>query len=192
MSIRVFLAISLNSKIREALDLFQDQVDSILPIKWVPPDSMHLTVKFLGDIFEEQVPVLKQALGKLDKDTSPFSLTIKGLGGFPSLQRPRILWAGVSGAVDHLEILVSCVESALSPLGYAQESRPYHPHLTLSRIKSNSREIGRIIETSDLLRQEWMFGDLRVDRLCLFQSRLTSHGATYSLLWEWPFGKMSV
>ncbi|GJL51260.1 MAG: RNA 2',3'-cyclic phosphodiesterase [Nitrospirales bacterium] len=192
MSIRVFLAISLNSEICEALDQFQDHAASILTVKWVRPDSMHLTVKFLGDIEPGHVAVLQEALREVVEDTAQFSLRIKGIGGFPSLQRPRVLWAGVFGEVDHLEVLVSCVESALSPLGYAQESRPYHPHLTLSRIKSNTREIGRIIESSDLLKQEWVFGNVIVDRLCLFQSRLTSHGAIYSLLCELPFGKKNV
>ncbi|GJL64409.1 MAG: RNA 2',3'-cyclic phosphodiesterase [Nitrospirales bacterium] len=189
MSIRVFLAIRLNSEIREALDHFQDHVASILPVKWVPSDSMHLTVKFLGDIEPEQVSVLQEALREVVADTAQFSLRIQGLGGFPSLQKPRILWVGVSGAVDHLDVLVACVESALSPLGYAKEVRPYHPHLTLSRIKTNTREIGRIIETSDLLKQKCVFGNVLVDRLGLYQSRLTSHGAIYSMLWELPFGK---
>ena len=184
MFIRAFLAIDLNATIREALDEFQDQVAPILAIKWVLPHSMHLTVKFLGDIDGGQVTGVQDALREVVKDASPFSLTIKGLGGFPSLQRPRILWAGVSGEVDHLEWLVACVESALSPLGFVQEDRPYHPHLTLSRIKSNSREIGKIITTSDLFKKEWAFGDLPVDRLCLFQSQLTPKGAIYSTLWD--------
>ena len=189
MSIRAFLAIDLNPSIRKALDQFQDQVDPILSIKWVVPSSIHLTVKFLGDIQEEQVPVLQEALREVVKETSSFLLTIKGLGGFPSLQKPRILWVGVSGEVDHLELLVACVESALSPLGFAQEDRPFHPHLTLSRIKSNSREIGRLLESSDLLKKECVFGDLTVDRLCLFQSQLTPNGAIYSKLWELSLGE---
>ena len=101
---------------------------------------------------------------------------------FTLLQRPRILWAGVSGDVDHLELQVACVESALSQLGFAQEDRLYHPHLTLSRIKSNFREIGKILETSDLFKKEWVFGELAVNRLCFFQSQLTPRGAIYSRL----------
>ena len=186
MSLRAFLAIDLNDDIREALDRFQDQADSILPVKWVPPNSMHLTVKFLGDIQEAQVTSIQEVLQKVVREMMPFSLTIKGIGGFPSLERPRILWAGVEGEADHLEVLVTCVESALGLLGFAQESRPYHPHLTLSRIKGNSREIGKIIDTSDWLKKEWAFGDLLVDQLSLFQSQLTPKGAIYSRLWELP------
>ena len=192
MSIRAFLAIDLNASIRDALDRFQNQADSVLSVKWVLPQSMHLTVKFLGDIQEGQVKVLQEVLEGVVKEISPFSLTIKGIGGFPSLQRPRILWAGVAGEVDHLEVLVSCIESALSPLGFALEDRAYHPHLTLSRIKSNSREIGKTIGVFDLFKKEWVFGDLTVDRLCLFQSQLTPRGAIYSRLWELPLEKFPI
>ena len=184
MSIRAFLAIDLNASIRNALDRFLDHADRILPIKWVSPNSMHLTVKFLGDIDEGQVTVLHDKLREVVKETLSFTLTVRGLGGFPSLQRPRILWAGVTGEVDHLEVLVACIESVLGPMGFAQEDRPYHPHLTLSRIKTNSREIGKIIESSELFKKEWFFGDLLVDRLCLFQSQLTPKGAIYSRLWD--------
>ena len=187
MSIRTFLAIDLNASIREALNDFQSQANSILPVRWIAPESMHVTVKFLGDIQECQVTTLHEALQGVIKEMSPFSLMIKGLGGFPSLQRPRVLWAGVSGEVDHLEVFVSCVESALRASGFAQETRPYHPHLTLSRIKSNSREIGKILEASGLLQQECVFGELVVDRLCLFRSQLGSSGPQYSCLWDLPF-----
>ena len=187
MSIRVFLAIELDPLIQDAFDRFQDQAGSILPVKWVSPQSIHLTIKFIGDIDQQQVPIIQEELQEIAQTTQPFRLTIKGLGGFPSLHRPRIFWAGVSGEVDHLEVFVACVETAMNTLGYIQEERPYHPHLTLSRIKSNSREIGRMLETSDLLKQEWVFGELLVDRLCLFQSQLTPNGARYSKLWDLPF-----
>ena len=186
MFIRAFLAIDLNDSIREALSRFQVQASNVLPIKWTSPQAMHLTVKFLGDIQAEQVPVLKRTLQKVVKEMPPFDLTIKGLGGFPSLARPRILWSGVTGDVDHLEVFVACIESALSKVGFTLEERPYHPHLTLSRIKSNSREIGKTIETSDLLNKDWVFGNLTVDRLHLFQSHLTPNGAIYSKIWELP------
>ena len=118
---------------------------------------------------------------------APFTLMIGGIGGFPTLQRPRIVWAGVSGDIDELEVLVSCLESALSAAGCIQEDRPYHPHLTLSRVKTYSREIGRLIESVDLFKKPWLFGELSVDRLCLFRSQLTPQGAIYSKLREWPF-----
>ncbi|MGB0909963.1 MAG: RNA 2',3'-cyclic phosphodiesterase [Nitrospirales bacterium] len=188
MSIRVFLAIDLNSTVREALNLFQEQTDAILPIKWVSSQSMHLTIKFLGDIQKDQVMILQETLRGVVKIASPFSLTIKGLGGFPSLQKPRILWAGVFGEVDQLNRLVACVELALSPLGFTQEDRPYYPHLTLSRIKTHSREIGKIITTSDVFKKERVFGEVPVNRLYLFQSQLTPKGAIYSKLWDVSLG----
>ncbi|WP_447971800.1 RNA 2',3'-cyclic phosphodiesterase [Nitrospira sp. M1] len=189
MSIRTFLAIDVNSRVREALQHFQDQTDSLLSVKWVSPESMHLTVKFLGDIESEQVSVLQDLLQEVTKETATFSLRLKGIGGFPSLYKPRILWAGVSGEMARLNTLVSYVESALSSIGYAQEARPYHPHLTLSRIKSGSREIGKVFNTSDLLKKEWVFGDVTVDRLCLYHSQLSPKGALYLRLWELPFQK---
>ena len=186
MSLRVFLAIELNHTIQHALDEFQSQITPFLPIKWVSPHSIHLTIKFLGDIADQYVLIIQESLQEVVKTTQPFSLTIKGLGGFPSLQRPRIFWAGVAGEIDHLNVFVACVETAMNTLGFIQEERPYFPHLTLSRIKSHSKEFGKRIETSDVLKQEWVFGHLLVDRLGLFQSRLTPKGARYTKLWELP------
>ncbi|GJL55198.1 MAG: RNA 2',3'-cyclic phosphodiesterase [Nitrospirales bacterium] len=191
MSIRAFLAIDISTTVREALEHFQDQVGSIRSVKWVSPESMHVTVKFLGDIEAGQVSVLREVLRDVTRETTSFSLTVRGVGGFPSVSRPRILWAGVSGEVKLLGGLVLNVESALSSLGYAQEERPYHPHLTLARIKSRSREAGKVLETSEVFEKEWVFGDMTVDRLCLVQSQLSPYGALYSRLWELPLEKSS-
>ena len=187
MSVRTFLAIELNDSVRKALIQFQRQADNLL-LKWVSPNAIHLTVKFLGVIEEEQVFIIKQALEEVVQEMSPFALTFKGLGGFPTLQKPRIIWAGVEGDVDHLEVLVSCIESALRLVGFPQEDRPYHPHITLARVKANAREIGQKITTSEVSKQKWNFGNLTVDRLSLFQSQLTPEGAQYSCLWTLVLG----
>ena len=183
MSIRAFLAFDLNSSIREALGRFQDQAERILPVKWISPRSMHLTVKFLGDIEEEQVDGIKAVLRTVVESTPAFSLTIGNIGGFPSLERPRVIWAGVTGQTDRLAILVSNLEAALGTLGFASATQPYHPHVTLSRVKTHSKKVGALLNSSALFNEQLDFGTLFVNRLDLFQSQLSPKGALYSCLW---------
>ena len=185
--IRVFWAIDLNQEIRSALQEFQKQVKKQLPaINWVKPESLHVTVKFVGEIGEEQLSPMQEAVTNGIKDCPPFALQVQGLGGFPNVMQPRVLWAGLSGQVNELQKLVAYVEEALIPLGIAPDSKPFHPHLTLARIKERSREIGMALARSQALDQQAYFGMLNVRQLCLFRSELKPSGAVYHRLWEIP------
>lgn len=183
--IRAFLAIELNQQIRSALQDFQDRIRNHLPpISWIKPESMHVTVRFLGDIEEVQVAPIHQAVEQALEEISSFSLHIKGIGGFPNLTLPRVLWAGVSGQVDELQILVSNVEHALGSLGFSSESKSFRGHLSLARIKQRSREVGMALHRSQVLGTMPHFGTLTVQQLCLFKSELKPSGAVYHRLWE--------
>jgi len=185
--IRAFWAIELNQEIRSALREFQHLVRNYLPsIGWVRPESLHLTVKFLGEVDEKQLTSLQEAVKNGIKDCSPFSLQVEGVGGFPNMNQPRVLWAGVSGQVADLQRLVSHVEEALLPLGFPSDSKPFRAHLTLARIKQGSREVGRALVRSQALDQHTYFGMLQVHQLCLFRSELKPTGAVYHRLAELP------
>jgi 2'-5' RNA ligase len=183
--IRAFWAIELNREIRSALQEFQQGIRNRLPaIGWVNPESLHLTVKFLGEIGEEQLSSIQQAVENGIKHCSPFSLEVEGIGGFPNIKQPRVLWAGVSGQVAELQILASQVEQALIPLGFSSEAKTFHGHLTLARIKQGSREAGIALARSQVLDQHPYFGQLNVHQLCLFRSELKPTGAVYHRLSE--------
>ncbi len=182
---RVFWAIDLNQEIRAALKEFQHRIRNRLPsISWVKPESMHLTVKFLGDIGEEQLSSIQLAVENGINDCSPFSVQIEGIGGFPNIKQPRVLWAGISGQVVELQRLASQVEKALIPLGFPSESKVFHGHLTLARIKQGAREVGAALAKSKILDQHTYFGSLNVYHLCLFRSELKPTGAIYHRLSE--------
>ena len=183
--IRVFWAIALNPEIRSALRDFQKGIRNRVPgINWVKPESLHLTVKFLGEIGEEQLSSIQLAVEDGVKECSPFSLKIEGVGGFPNTKQPRVLWVGVSGEVEILETLARKVEQALIPLGFPAESKTFRGHLTLARIKQGNREVGMALARSQVLDQPPSFGILTVHQLCLFRSELKPTGAVYHRLTE--------
>ena len=184
---RVFLAIELDSETRSALETFQRQLCELLPpINWVKPQSWHLTVKFLGEVEESQLDPIQRAVEKAVSHSSSLSLQIEGFGGFPHLRMPRVLWAGVSGQVDELHLLALHVDESLSALGFPLESKPFRAHLTLARIKDRGREVGVALTKLDIQEKVHFFGNLHVERLCLFKSELRPTGAIYQRLWEVP------
>src|SRR5436309_450032 len=195
--IRTFVAVELDEELRKALAMAQGQVQEQLMkqvrhsapgvrVQWVRPDSIHLTLKFLGDIDETLVQDIRAAL-LLAVQTQPrFAVEVGGLGVFPDLRAPRVLWTGLFGQVDALMRLAAEVEAALTGVGFPPESRPLSPHLTLARIKERSREVGRGLADSGLMRQPVRVGSLAVHSVCLMKSDLKPSGAVYTRLCEVP------
>ena len=175
--IRAFVAVDLEpqtvQKITEAIARLRPRMPGI---RWLPPTNFHLTLKFLGDIDEAKVAPIAAAL---ERDLYPFScftINAKGLGVFPDLKRPRILWVGLVGG--ELNALASRVEKALVPFGFSAERRAFTPHLTVGRwrdFNGSSKELGDEVE-------KWRghdFGRSNVDEVILFQSVLKPEGAVY-------------
>ena len=175
--IRAFVAVDLEpqtvQQITEAIARLRPHIPGI---RWLPPANFHLTLKFLGDIDEAKVEPITAAL---ERDLCPFScftINAKGLGVFPDLKRPRILWVGL--VCGELNALASRVEKALFPFGFAAERRAFAPHLTVGRwreFNGSSKELGDEIK-------KWQghdFGRSNVDEVILFQSVLKPEGAVY-------------
>jgi len=175
--IRAFVAVDLElqtvQRIAEAIDRLRPRIPGI---RWLPPTHFHLTLKFLGDVDEAKVEPIAAAL---ERDLYPFScftINAKGLGVFPDLKRPRILWVGLVGG--ELNALASRVEKALVPFGFSAERRAFTPHLTVGRwrdFNGSSKELGDEVE-------KWRghdFGRSNVDEVILFQSVLKPEGAVY-------------
>ena len=134
--IRTFIAVKLPDDVIEGLREVQTSLKREgLDIKWVRPENIHLTLKFLGDIQASAVEGVGSALKSAAAEFPPLTLSAAGLGAFPSVKRPRVLWAGVGGDREVLARLHARIEQALSELGIEKENKTFKGHLTLGRIK---------------------------------------------------------
>jgi RNA 2',3'-cyclic 3'-phosphodiesterase len=189
-NLRVFLAAELPSDLCQKMAELQRQLRSNLPeVNWVRPESIHLTLKFLGYVDAAMAEQLLPAMEPVGRSQAPLTLEIQGLGVFPHIRRPRILWIGCAGDIPSLLKLVSRIEGALEPLGFPLEEKPYHPHLTLARIKHGNSKVGSVLTHSGLLEQPQTLGALRIERITLFRSDVSSFGAEYTSLWTAPLNE---
>ena len=118
-TIRSFVAIPLSAQVgKTARNLIRDLSREKDGIKWVPTDNLHLTLKFLGEVIDREVPAVCQALRRVCRDQQPFTLEFSGTGGFPTSDRPRVLWAGITQGAEELTELVSALETELADLGF--------------------------------------------------------------------------
>jgi 2'-5' RNA ligase len=183
--IRAFIAIDLTLEIIQHLEQVSTQLKKRLegvPVRWVPVDNIHLTLKFLGDVSLANVDMLKKILQTEVEGHHVFEISVGGLGAFPSLHRPRVVWVGVEAPAE-LTAVQNGVESAMARLGYAREERPFSPHLTLGRVSRNAvgrdeRLIGEAIEAVKL----GFLGVARVNEVHLYKSDLLPNGAVYTRL----------
>ena len=182
---RLFVALNLPEAVREALWQAAARLrDLDLPVRWVKPDGLHLTLKFLGEVGEEREPDLIAALGRAAvpppgsrPGSGVLNLRVHGFGAFPDPRRPRVLWAGVE-AEPALELLQHAVEREFEPLGFPTEARPFRPHLTLGRAERDARssDFGGLEAALDGTH----FDDtVTVDTVDLMQSTLQRSGAVY-------------
>ena len=190
MSLRAFIAVEIPHEIRQAI---HEQATVALKrtigplVRWVPPENLHLTLKFLGDISPASVDMLTQMLRAEADAARPFEMHVGGLGSFPSLRRARVLYIGIQAGAG-LEALNHGIESACVRLGYEAEERPFSPHLTLGRVRQEvSPADGQKIRAAlEGLRIDSL-GTARVDSAHLFKSDLKPSGSVYTQLFSAPF-----
>jgi 2'-5' RNA ligase len=178
--IRAFIAVEVDSQtVRQILAAVADLKPRIPAIRWVPPTNFHFTLKFLGDIEESKIAPIAQALELALHPFPRFTINAKGLGVFPDVKRPRILWVGLQG--KELVDLTLRVETALGPLGFAAEKREPKPHLTIGRWRhfdGSSRKLAADLESW----KNHEFGASTVAEVVFFQSVLKPEGAVYHRL----------
>jgi len=184
---RSFIAVDLPDAVKEALKQVQRRLGEGDPdVRWTAYGQLHLTLKFLGSISQDQKIRLEGALGKVAASARPFQMELAGLGGFPSGKAPSVVWAGVQSGAEEVVRLAASVEEAAAPLGAAPESRPFAAHVTLGRVRS-SRNRAHLTRT--LSAAHWKGpGPFRVDRIRLYQSELFPEGPRYTLLNEFFLG----
>jgi 2'-5' RNA ligase len=185
-NIRLFIAIPLpESLLKRLADVkyrLQGKV-SHKSIRWVRSEGIHLTLKFLGDTPREKVPTITEALTVVGQNVPPCTLIAEGLGCFPNLRRPRVLWVGVTEPTGRLEALQKAVEEAMMSLGYKPERHGFTPHLTLGRVRRGTsrreeREIAEVIQGTSVDQ----LAEFTADRFELIRSDLKPSGAEYTTL----------
>jgi 2'-5' RNA ligase len=184
--IRSFVAIELEEDIKIALGEVQQTLRSKGiedQVRWVKAEGMHLTLKFLGNVPADRIKELSPALTKGSERARQFRIGFRGLGCFPSLSRPNVIWVGIQGETEALVALQQGIEEHLSLLGYPPENRGYAPHLTLGRVRRNvgasqRRWLGGLIEGLEV----GFLGEMPVREVSLMRSDLSPSGARYSRL----------
>jgi len=183
---RSFVAIEIDPAIKRTVADFQRKLRRLGPssVSWTREDGMHLTLKFLGEIDESQAARLRESLAGIAAATASFGLSVRGTGAFPPGRPPRVLWVGVEAPSGFAELQAS-VEAAAASVGIAPEDRPFHPHLTLGRVRAPGGLQPLLAELERAGGTE--FGVMTARALVLFQSVLKPTGAEYSPLGIFEF-----
>ena len=178
--IRAFIAINIDPRVIREISAAIVQLRRAIPeVRWVAPDKIHLTIKFLGDIEASRVDPIANALARALQLFPRFIINAKGLGVFPALRRPRVLWVGLEGS--QLMKLAAKVEAALEPLGYLPEARGFQPHLTIGRWRQFDSPTKNLLEEIDRWKSH-DYGASKVESVTLFQSVLKPDGALHQPL----------
>ncbi len=183
---RLFIAILLPDAIKTRLATGQRSLQRRIPgglVRWTPLDQMHLTLRFLGDVPEESVPAIIEALHRASCAVAPFDLHAAGLGCFPDARRPRVLWVGATGELTELHKLQERIAAESAPWG-RREERAFHAHLTLGRIKDGAGREALRLGAVWLEEADRDFGGWRVNEVALLRSELSPTGARHSVLAE--------
>jgi 2'-5' RNA ligase len=181
--IRSFIAIPIAPAIRKAADRLVQQLQRPQDrMKWVPNEHLHLTLKFLGDVDNTEIPQLCDVIRHCCQPLSPFPLDVRGAGGFPTAERARVVWAGIAEGGEALVPLVGALETHLAELGFKPEARDYVPHLTLGRARGGSRRGDPDLAARIDAARDFELGRMEADRVCLFASYLDKQGPTYHVM----------
>ena len=185
---RTFIAIKIPDIVKSELIQITDKLKSSrADLKWVKPEGILLTLKFLGNIDEQKATEVKEVLNKVVKAEVPFEIRLEGLGAFPKPASPRVIWAGVKEGAQNTINLAKNLEEQLEKIGFEKERRSFHPHLTLGRLRSpqNKGKLSNLLESTKFKSSSI----IKVARLNLIQSTLTPTGAIYTVLYQAELGR---
>jgi 2'-5' RNA ligase len=177
---RVFIGIEIPESIRAGLNEVQRELRPVTTsARWVPTESAHLTLKFLGEITEQRAEEVHQALAGLT--WKPFQINLKGVGFFPGNRSPRVLWAGLHAPT--LEALAGRIDARMENFGFEKERRSYRAHITLARAKRGPLDTALVTAATQF--EDRDFGSFIVDRCFLYLSELDSAGPVYTKIREY-------
>jgi 2'-5' RNA ligase len=190
--IRAFIAVDLPPEVQECLRQISTQLTEQMgdvPVRWVAPENIHLTLKFLGDVSTNNIQVLTELLEAETASQKPMVISVGGVGAFPKVRSPRVIWVGVE-APQELVALQRSIDSQTARIGYARDRRPFSPHLTLGRVSRNAtpqdvRKIGDALASQKV----GFLGVARIRAVHLYRSDLKPSGAVYTKLFSALFNR---
>ncbi len=191
-TIRCFLGVKLDYDTARALADVQRALkkrfdDAGARISWVPPPNMHVTIRFLGQVTEPLTYALKGILKPVTGKIPSFSMDAAGLGAFPSMEEPRVIWAGVELGKEELNALFKNVSERLVETGFhLDDKKPYSAHITLGRVKEGN---GEPLKTFIEEEKELEFGSTFIRNLYCYRSDFHTHGAEYHVMWRLPLAR---
>ena len=185
--IRAFIAVNLSKDILDRINqVSKDLHDSMkgVPIRWVPVENIHLTLKFLGNVSTSNLEILKDILGKVVSGHHECDISVGGIGAFPKLHNPRVIWIGME-VPQELVALQHNIEVETARLGYSREHRPFSPHLTFGRVSRNAstEDVHAIAEVLDTYKVGFL-GATRLKTVYLYRSDLKPDGAVYTPIYS--------
>ncbi len=191
-SIRCFIAIELPPEVKGELTRLQNKLRSACGncARWVDPNGIHLTLKFLGNVPRDKIDSVTRAIEEAVRGIPQFKLALTECGCFPNMRRPQVVWVGVSGDTDRLNELVKRIEESLARLGFKPEGRPFTPHLTLGRVRETATPVERqsLGDAAGRIEVDISAG-INAETVCLMQSQLTPKGSIYTRLAEIGLGE---
>jgi len=186
--VRLFVGVEVDARVRQLAERTIEQLrrglGAQLPVRWLPPDNLHLTVRFIGHVSDDRVDATLRALAP-SVGVPPFEIELSGSGRFPPKGPPRVIWIGLRRGLPALTALHEEFNRRLAPLGFVPEERPFRAHLTLARIKDASPRHGLTVDraVADIDTGSIAF---TVDHATVFESRLSSTGSRYTPLLRVP------
>lgn len=193
-ALRLFVALEVPAELKARLAAVQTELRRRHPrveARWVKPEQIHLTLRFLGNVPAAALAPLQEALGTAGQGVAPLELEAVGLGCFPDATRPRVLWAGVREATGELAALAARVTEVSAPFTREPAGPGFHPHLTLARFPRSGRVEREACEEAARRVGQGTFGGWRAGELCVFQSELDPAGSRHTVLARWPLGGLA-
>ncbi len=184
--LRLFVAVELSDQQKKEMHELQQRTKKYLKgVRWVRPEGMHLTLKFLGDTEESKLEQVRDVLDQASEQIKPFTLKYGSSGVFPGLRKARVLWVGLKKGEEQVKLLAKNLEEGFSELGFKKEKRPYNPHLTIGRLRNPQHEemVRKYLESEKF----FLSSSVEVLKAVLYQSKLSPHGAEYTVLYRKSF-----
>ncbi len=190
---RAFIAVKMPMELKQNLQVEIDRLRALIKsesVRWVRSEGIHLTLKFLGEISNDTLGEVRQTLKREVERHPTCKLRVGGFGCFPNRRRPRVLWIGITEDKGTLAQVHSSINEKLVPLGFGKEGRPFHPHLTLGRVRRNVSE-SDLSQLQDTVNKfvVGQIGQFEVREIHLIESILKPSGAEYSTLGKYPLGR---
>ncbi len=184
-SVRAFLAVSLPTELKTSIAVLQERLKTqVAGVRWANPETIHLTLRFFGATTQETLEKVKVSMLSVKRIQYPFQVAVRGLGAFPNLHKPRVVWLGVEPEAPLQQLYKNC-QVRLGAGGVATETRPFFPHLTIGRLRQRGTDLTQLSKQFE----QTLIGPLPITQMVLYESRLQPNGAEHIPLLAVNFAK---